>query len=59
MREGERLEQDRIEDAEDGSGGADAEGEREDGGDGEARAVAKLADRVADRLEHAHLFPPV
>ena len=43
VREGKWLEEDCVEDAEDGRGGADAEREGEDGGDGKAWAVAKLA----------------
>src|SRR5882757_11005746 len=45
IRVGERqwLEQDGVENAEDNSRGADAKRECEDGGDGEAWAVAKLA----------------
>jgi len=46
MREGQRLEKHGVENAEDGRGGADAEGERKDGGGGEAGAVTELAECV-------------
>ena len=38
-----RVDEDAIDDAEDGGGRADAEGERENGGKGEAGGFAKLA----------------
>ena len=53
VREGQRLEEHGVEDAEDGGGRADAERERKDGGGGEAGAVTELAECVTKRLEHA------
>jgi hypothetical protein len=43
----EGLKHDGIDNAEDGSGGTDAEGEGEDGDGGEARVFAELANTVA------------
>jgi hypothetical protein len=40
---GKGLEEDAVDDAEEGGGGSDAEGEGEDGGEGEAGRLAKLA----------------
>jgi hypothetical protein len=45
---GVRIDEDGVDDAEDGGGGADAECEGEDGGDGEGGAFAKFAERVAE-----------
>ena len=44
---GERSKQHAVDDAEDGAAGADAERQREDGHDGEARRPGELTDRVA------------
>ena len=47
---GKRLEEDAVDDSEDGGIGADAEGEREDGDGGEGRILAQAADGVAHVL---------
>jgi hypothetical protein len=41
------TDEDSVDDAEDGGGGANAESEREDGGESECGAFAKFADGVA------------
>ncbi len=46
--EGQRCEEKRVDGAEDGGGGSDAEGQGEDGGEGEARGLAELASGVAE-----------
>ena len=51
MRERQRPQNDAIEQTEDGGGGSDAEGEREDGGHGERWTAAKLADGVCHVLQ--------
>ena len=50
---GRRLEEQRIDDAEDGGRAADADGERGDRGGGEAGLLAQQAERNADVLPHA------
>ena len=45
---GKRAQQDAVDDAEDGRGGADAEPERQDGDDGEPLGANEEADAVAD-----------
>jgi hypothetical protein len=57
MRKGQWPQQHGIQDAEDGRGCADAQRQRQDSGRGEARAVAKLAKRVAQRMEHSASLP--
>src|SRR5258708_7120591 len=57
IREG--LHHDVLDDAEDGRGGADAEGESDGGDDREGRALAEVAEGEADVLaERAHEGPP-
>ena len=48
---GEGFEEDAVDDAEEGGGGSYAEGEGEDGGEGEAGGLAELAQAVANVLE--------
>ena len=48
---GQRLDEDRVDEAEYGDGGADAEGEDSGGGDGEAFAAAELARGEAEILK--------
>ena len=54
--EGQRAQKDGVDEGEDGGVGSDAEGERENGGDGEAGGFAELpeaeADVAADLFEH-------
>jgi len=50
-----RVDEDGVDDREDGGGGADAEGEREDGGGGEGGAFAEFAEGVAEVGEDVHL----
>ena len=45
---GEWVDEDGVDDAEDGTGGADAEGEREDGRENEAGALAEFAGGVLE-----------
>jgi hypothetical protein len=52
---GVRVDEDGVDDGEDGGGGADAEGEREDGGEGECGAFAEFAEGVAEVGVHASL----
>ena len=52
---GEGIDEDGVDDGEDGGGGADAEGEREDGGGGEGGAFAEFAEGVAEVGEHVSL----
>ncbi len=47
---GEGLQEDAVDEAEDGGGGADADGKGEDGGEGEAGGAADLAEGVAEVL---------
>ncbi len=47
-----RLEQHGMDEGEDGSGGADAESQRKDGGDGKAGRLEELAQRVANVFQH-------
>ena len=47
----ERLQERRVHESEEGDAGAGAERDREDGGGGEARVLAQLADRVAAVLK--------
>ena len=52
---GERLEQDGVDDGEDGGVGSDAEGERGDGSEGKAGIVGEHAQRMLDVVpEGAH-----
>jgi hypothetical protein len=44
---GKRIDQDAVDDAEDGARRADAEGQREDGGEREARAAAEFTRGIA------------
>src|SRR6185503_3210789 len=48
---GERLQERRVHESEEGDAGAGAERDREDGGGGEARMLAQLSDRVAAVLK--------
>ena len=48
---GKGLEEDAVDDAEEGGGGSDAEGQGEDCGEGEAGGLAELAETVTDVLE--------
>ena len=48
--DGQRLEHDRVNEGEDGGGGADAEGQSEHGGEGEDRGQAHLAESVGNIL---------
>jgi hypothetical protein len=55
----EGLEEDRIDDGEDGGVGSDAEGESGDGGEGECRVGDEHAEGVAEVAEEiAHVFLP-
>ena len=57
---GEGLEEDAVDDGEEGGGGSDAKGEGDDGGYGKAGGFAELAKTVADVLEdRVHRLPRV
>ena len=49
---GQRLKQQRVRDAEDGGGDADADGECQDGDGGEAGGLDERMEGVAEVLEH-------
>ena len=51
MRQGQRLQQDRVNHAEDGSDRANAEGQREDGGEGKSGRSAQGANAEAQILK--------
>jgi len=48
---GEGFEEDAVDDREEGSGGSDAEGQSENGGEGEAGGLAELAEAVTQVLQ--------
>ena len=52
-----RIHQDGVHDTKDRRGGADAEGEREDGGEGESRILAQLAKGEAQVRKHGRYSP--
>jgi hypothetical protein len=57
---GEGLEEDAVDYAEEGGGGSDAEGQGEDGGEGEAGGLSELAKTVAEVLKDGvHRLPRV
>jgi hypothetical protein len=48
MREGQRFQQDAVDEAVNGGGGSDAEGEGENGGEGESRRFTELPEGEAE-----------
>ena len=50
---GKRAEEHVVDEGEDGGGGADAEGQRQDDGEGEAGCIAQLANGIAQILEQS------
>ena len=52
------LEQDRVDDGEDGGVGADAEGQRQDGGGGKPAILPEQAEPEPYVLQHLQLYAP-